>query len=59
MSLLTLHNIFIGYDKKQVLFDASLDIIEGETFLVIGSTALEKPHLLKQFMNYYLYGKAK
>jgi branched-chain amino acid transport system ATP-binding protein len=47
MSLLTLHNISTGYNKKQVLFDVSLEIDEGKTLLVIGSNGSGKSTLFK------------
>ena len=47
MSTLKLTNINTGYDKKQVLYDVSLEIQKGETLLVVGSNGSGKSTLLK------------
>ncbi|MEA4851502.1 MAG: ATP-binding cassette domain-containing protein [Paludibacter sp.] len=47
MSVLSINNLSTGYDKKQVLFDVSLDINEGTTVLLVGSNGSGKSTLLK------------
>ncbi len=47
MSLLSAQQINTGYDKKQVLFDVSLDVEEGSTVLLIGSNGSGKSTLFK------------
>lgn len=47
MSLLKLQHIETGYDKKQVLFDVSLEIQQGETVLLVGSNGSGKSTLFK------------
>ncbi|HOG20434.1 MAG TPA: ATP-binding cassette domain-containing protein [Salinivirgaceae bacterium] len=47
MSLLKIENINTGYDKKQVLFDISLQISQGETVLLVGGNGSGKSTLLK------------
>jgi len=47
MSVLSIKNLNTGYDKKQVLFDVSLDIDEGATVLLVGSNGSGKSTLLK------------
>lgn len=45
--MLTVESISTGYGKKQVLFDVSLDIKQGEIVLLIGSNGSGKTTLLK------------
>ena len=47
MSLLKVENISAGYGKKQVLFEVSLEMLKGETVLIIGSNGSGKSTLLK------------
>lgn len=47
MSLLHIDNIQTGYDNKQVLFDISLEVKQGETILLAGSNGSGKSTLLK------------
>lgn len=47
MSLLTIKNASTGYGNKQVLFDVSLDVEQGDTVLLIGSNGSGKSTLLK------------
>jgi branched-chain amino acid transport system ATP-binding protein len=47
MNILEIKNISSGYGKKQILFEVSLDIIQGETVLLIGSNGSGKSTLLK------------
>lgn len=47
MSLLEISHINTGYGKKQVLFDVSLKIEEGEILLLVGSNGSGKSTLLK------------
>lgn len=45
--MLRLENISTGYNKKQVLFDISLELNQGETVLLVGSNGSGKSTLLK------------
>ncbi len=47
MSFLKLANINTGYDKKQVLYDISMEVQKGETLLIVGSNGSGKSTLLK------------
>ena len=47
MSLLNINNLNSGYGNKQILFDASLGIEEGDVVLLIGSNGSGKSTLLK------------
>ncbi len=47
MSMLDVRHIDSGYGNKQVLFDVSLDVEEGEVVLLIGSNGSGKSTLLK------------
>ncbi|MEX1014975.1 MAG: ATP-binding cassette domain-containing protein [Candidatus Paceibacterota bacterium] len=45
--MLCIRNLNTGYGKKQVLFDVSLDIEDGETVMLIGANGSGKSTLLK------------
>lgn len=47
MSLLSIKHLSTGYDKKQVLFDISLEIEKGEIVLIVGSNGSGKSTLFK------------
>ena len=47
MSLLKVEHISTGYDKKQVLFDVSLEIKDNESILLVGSNGSGKSTLFK------------
>lgn len=47
MSLLKIEKLNSGYGNKQVLFDVSMDVEEGEIVLLIGSNGSGKSTLLK------------
>jgi branched-chain amino acid transport system ATP-binding protein len=47
MSILKVENINTGYNKKQVLFDVSFNIKQGECVLLVGSNGSGKSTLLK------------
>lgn len=47
MNLLEVKNMSSGYGNKQVLFDISLDVAEGNVVLLIGSNGSGKSTLLK------------
>lgn len=51
MSLLEVKHINTGYGKKQVLFDVSVSIKEGDFALVIGSNGSGKSTLFKAIVN--------
>jgi len=51
MSLLEVKHINTGYDKKQVLFDVSLSIHEGDFAVVVGSNGSGKSTLFKTIVN--------
>lgn len=45
--MLKIENLNTGYDKKQVLFDVSLEVAKGDIALLIGSNGSGKSTLLK------------
>jgi len=47
MSFLSVQHINTGYGKKQVLFDAYLEVERGETILLVGSNGSGKSTLFK------------
>ncbi|MFN8305914.1 MAG: ATP-binding cassette domain-containing protein [Ferruginibacter sp.] len=49
--MLQVKNISTGYGKKQVLFDVSLEVKQGEIVLLIGSNGSGKSTLLKAIYN--------
>lgn len=51
MSLLEVKHINTGYGKKQVLFDVSLSILEGDFAVVVGSNGSGKSTLFKAICN--------
>jgi branched-chain amino acid transport system ATP-binding protein len=51
MSLLDVKHINTGYDKKQVLFDVSLSIHEGDFAVIVGSNGSGKSTLFKTIVN--------
>lgn len=51
MSLLEIKHINTGYGKKQVLFDVSLSIKEGDFAVVVGSNGSGKSTLFKAIVN--------
>lgn len=47
MNILSVEHLNVGYGKKQVLFDITLDLRKGDTVLIIGSNGSGKSTLLK------------
>jgi branched-chain amino acid transport system ATP-binding protein len=47
LNILTVENVNTGYEKKQVLFDVSINVQEGQTTLLVGPNGSGKSTLLK------------